>query len=49
MVATSVPVLGVSPSSGLTGACVGGVGSRVVSVGGGGFGSGGAGFLGGLA
>src|SRR5215211_2098276 len=44
IVATSVPVLGVSPSTGATGAAVLGGGSRLVSVGGG-LGVGGAGAL----
>src|SRR5512132_1285276 len=47
MVAASVPVLGVSPAAGATGAAVFGGGSRVASVGGG-FGVGGAGTLVGL-
>ena len=47
IVATSVPVLGVSPSAGVTGAAVGGGGSRSVSVGGGGLGSGLGGVFGG--
>src|SRR3989442_15752750 len=46
MVATSLPVLGVSPSMGATGAAVLGGGSRFVSVGGG-FGAGAGGVLGG--
>src|SRR4051794_3424754 len=48
IVATSVPVLGVSPGAGVTGAAVLGGGSRVVSLGGAGLGTGAGGFFTGL-
>src|SRR5918999_4186819 len=47
MVATSLPVLGVSPSAGVAGAAVFGGGSLLTSVGAGGLGFGGAGAFGG--
>src|SRR5688572_2791181 len=47
IVTASVPVLGVSPSAGVTGAAVGGGGSRSGSLGAGGLGSGFGGVLGG--